>query len=222
MSAPHIILTAGPTIEPVDPVRFLSNRSSGKQGYALAGALAARGARVTLVSGPVSLETPPGVTRIDVETACEMMAAVEAALPADAFIGVAAVADWRPAERHTTKLKVDKAGFASLKLAENPDILRTVAQLPPGKRPALVVGFAAETAPDPHTLEVLARQKMQRKGCDIIIANDVSAGAMGGDYNTVMMVDPENTATLPPANKADIAASLANTVIALLRNASKV
>ena len=222
MSAPHIILTAGPTIEPIDPVRFLSNRSSGKQGYALAGALAARGARVTLVSGPVNLETPPGVTRIDVETACEMMAAVEAALPANAFIGVAAVADWRPAERHTTKLKVDKAGFASLTLTENPDILRAIARLPQERRPGLVVGFAAETAPDPHTLEMLARQKMQRKGCDIIIANDVSAGAMGGDYNTVMVVDPENTTTLPAANKADIAASLADTVMALLGNGLKV
>ncbi len=222
MSAPHIILTAGPTIEPIDPVRFLSNRSSGKQGYALAGALAARGARVTLVSGPVNLETPPGVTRINVETACEMMAAVEAALPADAFIGVAAVADWRPAERHTTKLKVDKAGFASLKLTENPDILRTIARLPQERRPGLVVGFAAETAPDPHTLEMLARQKMQRKGCDIIIANDVSGDVMGGDANTVQIVSKKNTRRLPYSDKHVIADHIADTVMALLGNGLKV
>lgn len=222
MSAPHIILTAGPTIEPIDPVRFLSNRSSGKQGYALAGALAARGARVTLVSGPVSLETPPGVTRIDVETALEMMAAVEAALPADAFVGVAAVADWRPAERHAQKLKTDKAGFASLKLAENPDILRTIAHLPPDRRPALVIGFAAETAPDPAILEAMAREKMQRKGCDLIIANDVSDGVMGGDRNTVLVVSEQKTSNLPSADKSAIAAQLADTVMALLGNHRKV
>lgn len=222
MSAPHIILTAGPTIEPIDPVRFLSNRSSGKQGYALAGALAARGARVTLVSGPVSLETPPDVTRIDVETALEMMAAVEAALPADVFVGVAAVADWRPAERHAQKLKTDKAGFASLKLAENPDILRTIAHLPPDRRPALVIGFAAETEADPVALETLAHQKMRRKNCDMIIANDVSGGVMGGDHNTALVVSKEGTSKLPHADKSVIAAQLADTVMALLGNHRKV
>lgn len=222
MSAPHIILTAGPTIEPIDPVRFLSNRSSGKQGYALAGALAARGARVTLVSGPVGLETPPGVTRIDVETASEMMAAVETALPADAFISVAAVADWRPAERHTTKLKVDKTGFASLTLTENPDILRTIAHLPPARRPRLVVGFAAETAPDPAGLEALAREKLQRKGCDLIIANDVSGNVMGGDANTVLIVSKDSTLATPWSSKHDIAVRIADTVLPLLGNGSGV
>ncbi len=222
MSAPHIILTAGPTIEPIDPVRFLSNRSSGKQGYALADALATRGARVTLVSGPVSLATPPGVTCIDVETALEMMEAVKAALPADAFIGVAAVADWRPAERHFTKLKVNKAGFASLKLAENPDILRTIAHLPPDRRPGLVVGFAAETEPDQTTLTARAEEKMQRKGCDLIIANDVSDGIMGGDHNNVLVVSKEKITILPAAEKSVIAAQLADTVMDLLGNHRKV
>lgn len=216
MSGPHIILTAGPTVEPLDPVRFLSNRSSGRQGFALAGALAARGARVTLVSGPVALDTPQDVTRIDVETALEMQAAVMTALPADAFIGVAAVADWRPATRHVTKLKTDKAGFARLELVENPDILKSVASLDAGRRPRLVAGFAAETAPEPEALEALARAKMARKGCDLIIANDVSGSAMGGDTNAVLIVTPDGTEALAQAPKTEIAARLAVSVLALL------
>lgn len=217
MSAPHVIVTAGPTVEPLDPVRFLSNRSSGRQGYALAAALAARGARVTLVSGPVALETPPSVTRIDVETALEMHEAVMTALPADIFIGVAAVADWRPATRHATKLKTDKAGFASLQLAENPDILKEIASLDTGRRPRLVVGFAAETAPDPEALKALAKAKLARKGCDIIIANDVSGGVMGGNDNAVLIVSADTVEALPSQDKAAIAARLGDSVLALLQ-----
>jgi len=221
MSAPHIVLTAGPTIEPIDPVRFLSNHSSGRQGYALAGALAQRGARVTLVSGPVGLTTPEGVTRVDVQTAIEMRDAVMAALPADAFIGVAAVADWRPAVRHTAKLKGGKAEFARLDLVENPDILKEVASLDAGRRPAVVVGFAAETAPSPDELEKLARAKLERKGCDLIIANDVSGDVMGGEENSVLIVSRETSHSLPRAGKGIIAAHLGDSVMALLRTPSQ-
>jgi phosphopantothenoylcysteine decarboxylase/phosphopantothenate--cysteine ligase len=217
MSTPHIILTAGPTVEPIDPVRFLSNHSSGRQGYALAAALAARGARVTLVSGPVTLDAPAGITLVKVQTALEMREAVMAALPADAFIGVAAVADWRPATRHAMKLKTDKAGFASLQLVENPDILKDVAHLAAGRRPRLVVGFAAETAPDLAELAALARAKLARKGCDLIIANDVSGDAMGGSHNSVLIVSASGHELLPRADKAAIAAQLGDSVTALLR-----
>lgn len=216
MIAPHIIVTAGPTIEPIDPVRFLSNHSSGRQGYALAAALAARGARVTLVSGPVSIEPPAGVDPVRVQTALEMHDAVMAALPADAYIGVAAVADWRPATRHASKMKTDKAGFASLQLVENPDILKTVASLDRDRRPALVVGFAAETAADPAALEALARAKLERKGCDLIIANDVSGDAMGGAENAALIVSRNGTEILPRAPKETIAAKLGDSVLALL------
>lgn len=221
MTAPHIIITAGPTVEPIDPVRFLSNHSSGRQGYALAAALAARGARVTLVSGPVSLDPPPGVTLVKVQTALEMRDAVTGALPASAFIGVAAVADWRPATRHAAKLKTDKAGFATLELAENPDILKEIAHLPAGLRPRLVVGFAAETEPDPARLEALARAKMARKGCDLIIANDVSGDAMGGEENSVLIVSPAKSRALPRMSKDTIARELGDSVMALLREASR-
>lgn len=217
MITPHIIVTAGPTIEPIDPVRFLSNHSSGRQGYALAAALAARGARVTLVSGPVSIAPPEGIDLVRVQTALEMHDAVMAALPADAYIGVAAVADWRPASRHASKMKTDKAGFASLQLFENPDILKSVASLDGDRRPRVVVGFAAETATDPDALEALARAKLERKGCDLIIANDVSGDAMGGAENAALIVSRNGTEVLPRASKADIAAKLGNSVMALLR-----
>ncbi len=217
MMTPHIIVTAGPTIEPIDPVRFLSNHSSGRQGYALAAALAARGARVTLVSGPVSIEPPAGIDLVRVQTALEMHDAVMAALPADAYIGVAAVADWRPATRHASKMKTDKAGFASLQLVENPDILKAVASLDRDRRPALVVGFAAETAADQDTLEALARAKLERKGCDLIIANDVSGDAMGGAENAALIVSRNGTEVLPRAPKEAIAAKLGDSVMALLR-----
>lgn len=221
MNAPHIILTAGPTVEPIDPVRFLSNHSSGRQGYALAVALARRGARVTLVSGPVSLAPPESVDVVKVETALEMRDAVMAALPADAFIGVAAVADWRPATRHATKLKTDKAGFASLQLVENPDILREVSSLGPADRPRLVIGFAAETAPGGEELARLAAAKLKRKGCDLIIANDVSGDAMGGTENSVLVVSRSGHQTLPRASKSEIAAKLGDSVMALLCTPSR-
>jgi phosphopantothenoylcysteine decarboxylase/phosphopantothenate--cysteine ligase len=179
----HILITAGPTHEPIDPVRYIANRSSGKQGYAIAAAAADAGARVTLVSGPVNLPTPPGVTRIDVESAREMAAAVDAALPADAAIMVAAVADWRAAEAADTKIKKDGSGqVPPLALAENPDILATLAKSP--QRPRLLVGFAAET----NDVIAHAQAKLARKGCDWIIANDVAADPMGGDANRVHLV----------------------------------
>lgn len=220
MKAPHIIVTAGPTVEPIDPVRFLSNHSSGRQGYALAAALLARGARVTLVSGPVNIEPPAGADLIKVQTALAMRGAVMAALPADGFIAVAAVADWRPATRHASKMKTDKKGFASLQLVENPDILKDVSGLAEG-RPRLAVGFAAETAPDTDTLEALARAKLDRKGCDLIIANDVSGDAMGGAENAVLIVSRGETQALARAPKDVIAAQLADSLMALLNTHSQ-
>ena len=207
-SARRAIVTAGPTLEAIDPVRFLSNRSSGRQGYALAEALAARGFAVTLVTGPTALDTPPGVTRVDVESARQMLAAVEAALPADVFAGVAAVADWRPAETHALKLKVDKDGFTHLPLAPNPDILHTVASLGPDTRPSLVIGFAAET----HEVEANAIAKRARKGCDWIVANDVSGDVMGGAENAVLIVTGDGVETLERAPKREIADAVARRV----------
>lgn len=179
----HVLVTAGPTHEAIDPVRYIANRSSGKQGYAIAAAAAEAGARVTLVSGPVALPTPPGVIRVDVESAREMAAAVEATLPADVAIMVAAVADWRAAESATTKIKKDGSGqVPPLALAENPDILASLAQSP--QRPRLLVGFAAET----NDVIEHAKAKLARKGCDWIVANDVSADPMGGELNRVHIV----------------------------------
>jgi phosphopantothenoylcysteine decarboxylase/phosphopantothenate--cysteine ligase len=206
------VLTAGPTLEPIDPVRFLSNRSSGRQGYALAQALAALGFEVTLVSGPTALNDPAGIQTVRVETAREMLAAVEDALPADVFIAVAAVADWRPAEPSAIKLKLDKSGHGALKLAENPDILKTVAALGPDARPRLVIGFAAET----HDVLDLARAKRARKGCDWIIANDVSGSAMGGADNAVTLITPQGEETLEEAPKAEIARAIAARIAAAL------
>jgi phosphopantothenoylcysteine decarboxylase/phosphopantothenate--cysteine ligase len=198
-----IIITAGPTIEPIDPVRFLSNRSSGKQGYAIAEGLAARGAEIVLVSGPTCLPAPGGVTRIDVETARDMLAAVEAALPADVFIAVAAVADWRPAQAHTRKAEKAEQG-ATLELVENPDILRLIAAHD-RNRPSLVIGFAAET----HDLQARARAKRRRKGCDWIIANDVSGDAMGGNDNAAFLITAEGETFWPRAPKQRLAENLA-------------
>ncbi len=183
----HLLITAGPTHEPIDPVRYIANRSSGKQGFAIAAAAARAGARVTLVAGPVHLPTPPGVDRVDVETAREMLAAVETALPADAAIMVAAVADWRTADAPNQKLKKDGLGKpAPLALVENPDILATLGRH--AQRPALLVGFAAET----DKLTEHAQAKLQRKGADWIVANDVSgppgSSVMGGDSNSVHIV----------------------------------
>jgi len=204
MSAPpHVIVTAGPTHEPIDPVRYLANRSSGKQGFAIAAALAARGARVTLIAGPVTLETPPGVTRIDVQTALEMAAAVEAALPADAAILVAAVADWR-VEAHAQKIKKDGSGAPPvLKLVENPDILASLARSP--HRPRLLIGFAAET----ENVVANAQAKLARKGCDWIFANDVSGDVMGGDGNTVHVVTRDGVESWARMAKDEVAERLA-------------
>ena len=215
LSGKRILITAGPTVEPIDPVRVLTNRSSGKQGYALAGALAALGAEVTLVSGPTALAAPSGVTRVDVETARQMLQACEDALPADAAVFVAAVADWRPAETAGRKTKKADRG-ATLALTENPDILASIAR-PGSRRPGLVVGFAAETCSDEAQLEALARAKRLRKGCDWIVANDVSrAGVMGGDVNTVLFVTGEGTERWGLASKAEIAEHLAQRIEARL------
>lgn len=205
----HAIVTAGPTREPLDPVRYLSNHSSGKQGYAIAEALAREGAAVTLVSGPVSLPTPPGVTRVDVETARDMLAGVEDGLPADIFVSVAAVADWRPAKSAARKLKLkgENAETPTLNLAENPDILATVSRKRKN-RPELVIGFAAET----HDVEAHARAKLDRKGCDWIIANDVSGDVMGGGENEILLIRGEGADHWPRAGKSVVAARLASKI----------
>ncbi|MBB6124324.1 bifunctional phosphopantothenoylcysteine decarboxylase/phosphopantothenate--cysteine ligase CoaBC [Sphingobium subterraneum] len=191
----HILVTAGPTHEPIDPVRYIANRSSGKQGFAIARAAADAGARVTLVAGPVALQTPRGVDRVDVETARDMLTAVEQALPADAAILVAAVADWRTADASGQKIKKDGTGAPSpLALTENPDILATLAIS--ARRPRLLVGFAAET----ENVVAHAQAKLARKGCDMIVANDVSGNVMGGDRNRIHLItksDVESWEDLP-------------------------
>jgi phosphopantothenoylcysteine decarboxylase/phosphopantothenate--cysteine ligase len=202
----HILVTAGPTHEPIDPVRYIANRSSGKQGYAIAAAAARAGARVTLVSGPVTLPTPPGVDRIDVETAREMAAAVKKALPADAAVMVAAVADWRTSDFHGEKIKKRGSAPPALMLTENPDILASVSA---GKhRPALLIGFAAETE---DVLEN-AKDKRKRKGVDWIVANDVSGGSgksvMGGDANLVHIITSGGVESLPEMSKEAVALAL--------------
>jgi len=208
----RVLVTAGPTAEPIDPVRVLTNRSSGKQGYAIAAALAALGAEVTLVSGPTALAAPAGVRRVEVETALEMLAAAKAALPADAAVCVAAVSDWRADEVFGVKLKKGKEGPPTLRLVENPDILATLAAAGP-HRPRLVIGFAAET----DNVEANARAKLARKGCDWIVANDVAGtGAMGGDQNTVMILDARGIEHWPRADKAEVAAKLARRIAAEL------
>jgi len=209
----HVLITAGPTAEPLDPVRVLTNRSSGKQGFAIAGALAQLGARVTLVAGPVAVDTPPGVTRVNVETALEMLAACQAALPADAAVCVAAVADWRPDEVFGVKLKKGHDGPPTLRLVENPDILATLSR-PGPQRPRLVVGFAAET----NDLEANARAKLSKKGCDWVVGNDVSQdGVMGGDDNEVLLVSAGAVEHWPKASKAEVARRLADRIAEHLR-----
>jgi len=200
-----VVVTSGPTHEPIDPVRYLANRSSGKQGHAIAAAAAAAGARVTLVSGPVAIADPAGVVTIHVETARDMLAAVEAALPADVFVAAAAVADWRPARAEHGKIKKGAAGNPTLALVENPDILAKIAQRKKN-RPQLVIGFAAETE---HVADY-ARTKLGKKGCDLIVANDVSqaTGVMGGDTNTVLLVDRDGIETWPTLDKVEVARRL--------------
>jgi len=205
LSGRHILVTAGPTHEPIDPVRYLANRSSGKQGFAIARAMADLGARVTLIAGPVALATPAGVSRIDVETAREMAEAVKAALPADAAIMVAAVADWR-VEAAAQKLKKSLGVIPSLNLEPNPDILAMVSTGP--DRPALVVGFAAETE---NVLDH-ARAKLVHKGCDWIIANDVSTGVMGGANNSVHLITRGGVESWPESAKEDVGRRLAERV----------
>ncbi len=182
----RILITAGPTHEPIDPVRYIANRSSGKQGFAIAAAAAEAGAEVLLIAGPVDLPTPPGVIRVDVETAVEMAAEVQQGLPVDAAIMVAAVADWRAADTATQKIKKDGSGAVPpLALAENPDILAEVAKSP--ERPTLLIGFAAET----NDVIAHAEAKLVRKGCDWIVANDVAADPMGGESNRVHIVSKD-------------------------------
>jgi phosphopantothenoylcysteine decarboxylase/phosphopantothenate--cysteine ligase len=199
----HVLVTSGPTHEPIDPVRYIANRSSGRQGHAIAASLARLGARVTLVSGPVALADPPGVSTIHVETAREMLAAVEAAFPADAAVFVAAVADWRTEGDAAHKIKKGPEGPPSLHLVENPDILRTVGTGP--RRPALVVGFAAET----RDLLQNATAKLERKGADLIVANDVSGDVMGGEANTVRLVSRDGVEEWPRMPKGEVADRLA-------------
>jgi len=202
----HVLVTSGPTQEPIDPVRYIANRSSGRQGHAVAAALAALGARVTLVSGPVALTDPPGVHTRHVETAAEMLAACTAALPADVAVCAAAVADWRVAEASAGKLKKAPGGPPVLTLVPNPDILAALSAAGPG-RPRLVVGFAAETD------DVLAHAtaKRARKGCDWIVANDVrpETGIMGGDANEIHLVTLQGAEHWPRLPKAEVAARLA-------------
>ena len=210
----HVVVTAGPTHEPIDPVRYIANRSSGKQGFEIAAALAELGAKVSLVAGPVSLSTPVGVDRIDVETAVEMEAAVNSALPADAAVCVAAVADWRmKTGSNGEKLKKSKDGIPALDLTENPDILKGLSGMADG-RPALVVGFAAET----EKVIEHATAKRARKGCDMIVANDVSAstGIMGGDNNQVHIISDKGVESWPTMGKDDVAKALAKTIASAL------
>lgn len=198
------LVTAGPTLEPIDPVRFISNRSSGKQGYAIAQALAELGADVTLISGPTNLTAPFGVTLKRVESALDMLAASEAALPLDVAVMVAAVADWRPTEMADEKLKKDTTGIPAISLMENPDILATLAKA--GKRrPKLVIGFAAET----ENVEEHARAKIAKKGCDWIVANDVSGDVMGGDENQVLLITRAGAEAWPRMGKDAVARKLA-------------
>ncbi|PWS36889.1 bifunctional phosphopantothenoylcysteine decarboxylase/phosphopantothenate--cysteine ligase CoaBC [Falsiroseomonas bella] len=205
LAGKHVIVTAGPTHEPIDPVRYIANRSSGRQGYAIAAALAALGARVTLVSGPVALPAPAGVALRRIESARDMLAAVEAALPADAAIFNAAVADFRPEAAPTQKIKKEPgAAPPEIRLALNPDILATVAAHP-DRRPRLVVGFAAET----EKVVAHATAKRLRKGCDWIVANDVSGDVMGGAENAVHLVTAAGVEDWPRLPKDEVARRLA-------------
>lgn len=212
LAGKRILITAGPTREAIDPVRYISNHSSGKQGYAIAQAAQLMGAHVTLISGPVSLPAPLGVKIIDVQTADEMLAACEKALPADVAIFAAAVADWKPAKPAAEKIKKTKSGETpSLSFVENPDILQIVSK--GNKRPKLVIGFAAET----ENLLDHAKAKLAKKSCDLIIANDVSEGVFGADKNTVHIVSNSGVETWPEMSKADVASRLLAHIADLLK-----
>ncbi len=204
------MVTSGPTHEPVDPVRYLGNRSSGKQGHAIAAALAAAGADTVLVSGPTSLPDPPGVQVVHVERAVEMLAACVEALPVDVVVCAAAVADWRVADPAVAKLKKGAGPPPSLRLEENPDILASLAQRP-RQRPTLVVGFAAET----EGVLANARAKLERKGCDWVVANEVGADreVFGGEYNTVHLVTAEGCESWPTLTKREVAERLVDRIV---------
>jgi phosphopantothenoylcysteine decarboxylase/phosphopantothenate--cysteine ligase len=207
------LVTAGPTLEPLDPVRVLTNRSSGRQGYAIATTLAALGADVTLVSGPTALPAPAGVTRIEVETAREMLDACLGALPVEVAVFTAAVADWRPETVSASKQKKSGAAPTPIHLVENPDILAALSA-PGPRRPALVIGFAAET----EQVEAHATAKLARKGCDWIVANDVTApGVMGGAENEVMVIDGAGVERWTRATKAEVATRLARRIAHALK-----
>ncbi|MFZ9394469.1 MAG: phosphopantothenoylcysteine decarboxylase [Erythrobacter sp.] len=202
LAGKHVLVTAGPTWEAIDPVRYIANRSSGKQGFTIAAAAAALGAKVTLVAGPVSLRTPEGVDRVDVESAMQMSEAVKKALPADVAVMVAAVADWRPKDYKPEKMKKRGSAPPALVLTENPDILTNVAA--GSKRPALVVGFAAET----EDVIENAKKKRKRKAADWIVANDVSGNVMGGDMNRVHIVNEDGVESLEEMPKLEVAMAL--------------
>jgi phosphopantothenoylcysteine decarboxylase/phosphopantothenate--cysteine ligase len=204
LAGKHVLVTAGPTHEPIDPVRVIANRSSGRQGFAIAAAAAQAGARVTLIAGPVSLPTPGGVVRVDVETAQQMADAVEAALPADVAILVAAVADWK-VEASTSKLKKSD-GPPQLRFAPNPDILALLGEH--RDRPALLIGFAAET----HDVVANAKGKLESKKADWIVANDVSGEVMGGSHNRIHLVTRGGVEDWPEAAKEDVARHLVSRI----------
>ena len=211
----RVLVTSGPTHEPIDPVRYIANRSSGKQGHAIAAAAARAGAEITLVSGPVTIADPPGVKTIHVESAREMLEAVERALPVDIAVFAAAVADWRVAQAGSQKIKKQPGQAApALSLTENPDILSTIAHKKT-QRPKLVIGFAAET----ENVADNAKAKRARKGCDWILANDVSpsTGIMGGDSNTIELVTADGIEPWPPQSKEDVAAMLIAHIAAALK-----
>lgn len=222
LAGKRILITAGPTHEPIDPVRYIANRSSGKQGFAIAAAAQAAGADVTLITGPVDLADPAGVNVKRVESARDMLQQVETTLPADVAIFAAAVADWRVANEGSQKLKKTQGGMPQLELVENPDILATVSHLTQ-RRPPLVIGFAAETE---HLLDN-ARSKLARKGCDWIVANDVSpaTGVMGGDRNTIHLISKDDSSddgfhveSWPVMTKDDVAAALVDRIVTAVKD----
>jgi phosphopantothenoylcysteine decarboxylase/phosphopantothenate--cysteine ligase len=215
LAGKHVLVTSGPTYEAIDPVRFIGNRSSGQQGHAIAEAAAAAGARVTLVRGPVCIADPAGVQAVRVESAREMLAAVEAALPADIFISAAAVADWRVEHSGAQKIKKGAGGPPNLALVENPDILAAIGRKV-NDRPALIVGFAAET----ENLIDNARHKLRQKKCDLIVANSVAegSGTFGGDSNAVHLVTETAAEPWPKMSKREVAARLVDRLVAMLHN----
>jgi phosphopantothenoylcysteine decarboxylase/phosphopantothenate--cysteine ligase len=217
LSGKRVLVTSGPTHEPIDPVRYIANRSSGKQGHAIARAAAEAGAQTILISGPVHLPDPPAVQTVRVETAQEMLDAVEAALPVDVAIFAAAVADWRVAERRTQKIKKGTSNAPSFNMAPNPDILATIAHRTTD-RPSLVIGFAAET----ENVIAYAQSKLASKGCDWIVANDVSAatGIMGGDENSVHLVTSQGVESWPRQRKEQVAAMLIARIAARCGNSA--